>query len=147
MERSGMTKPTAQKWHDARRLQFSYVNGLFLGFSTGATGIVFELLRDDSFSPGIWGKRFVLATCLMLGSSIFFGLQCAYNRLIDFREMSNIALKHAISPNSDLARMQSLNRMRGEMTWKALHAQIATFLLGSFALILTVASAYSSKIF
>ena len=142
-----MMTRTPQTWHDARRLQFSYVNGLFLGFATGAAGIVLELLRDGNFSPGIWGRRLVLVTSLLLCSSILFGLVCAYNRLLDFRETSAIAAERETLPKFVLAQKRRLNRRRGKMTWEALYIQIATFSLGSVALALTVVITYSTKIF
>jgi hypothetical protein len=148
-------KESFTRWQSITIEQLTYAVGLILGFATASLGFALSIIKDSGYSPGRWSKAFMLASGVLLISSICTGSWCVLNRLKDFRKTSCIArdredwCRQGMSLddiNRKLETRRSETKRIGEISWILFYSQIVTFVTGVAALIASFVAAYHTKI-
>jgi hypothetical protein len=132
-----------------------YAVNLILTLATASLGFATALIKDKDFTPGCWGKCFLVLSELSLLASIGLGIWCVINRLLDFRktkcnardrEQVRIAHSERDEIQRRLDKRRDETKKLGRRTWRIFWWEIGTFGLGVSWLVVAVAIAYSAKL-
>jgi hypothetical protein len=144
------------RWQGIAIAQLGYAVNLILTLATASLGFAVALIKDRDFTPGCWGKCFLVISELSLLGSVGLGIWCSVNRLLDFRKTKDNAkdredLRTAHCEREKIQRR--LDKRRGETkklgrrSWYIFWCQIGTFGLGVLLLAIAVAVVYNAKLF
>ena len=82
-------KERERRWHSVSNSQLSYFNNILIAFGAGFIGYVIKDPKPPFSSTLIQNncesKLIIVISVCIMGASVFVGLCCAYNRILDFR--------------------------------------------------------------
>ena len=127
----GEGNPRFVRWQGRTITQLGFVNNTVLVLTTASLG--FAVDRD----VGGASQCFLWLGILLLGTSVFLALRCAWNRLCDFRETAQLAKgEMRLVEEAELRRK---TKERGECTWRLLKGQLLSFGIGALFVVVAVA--------
>jgi hypothetical protein len=153
--RQSHSKGSFIRWQGIALTQLGYAVNLILTLATASLGFAIALIKDKDFTPGCWGKCFLILSQLSLLASVGLGIWCVVNRLLDFRKTKDNARDQeylTAHPEREEVR-KTLEKRReetgklGKRTWRIFWWQTGTFGLGVLLLLVAVALAYNTKLF
>src|ERR1700722_18917379 len=141
-----------QGWIDKRMQQLGYVNNLILTFAVAVLAFVWQQLKDEHATATKAAKGSCDVSLFLLLASTGLGIWCAYNRLLDLRETTQLFAYHRKAGKTDYdiqteAQMGFENRKTGDRTWCLLKFQIWTFAVGLLSVAVYFAFLYRSQLF
>lgn len=156
-------KSSFVRWQQITLTQLGYAVNVILAFATASLGFSLSLIRDKDFSPGCWGKAFMMLGLCLLVLSVALGIWCAVNRLASFRHTRNAARIRQkrdevmererereattrlleIRLGVERARYRTLDKR----TWLLFWFQIATFTSGILSVVASFVAVYRGKLF
>ena len=119
------------RWQGITLQQFSFVNNLLIGLSTGILAFQLNISFNSDIVFDTWSKCLFLSSVVVIFISLALGCLTAWNRLVDFRTTKVVARKRENKEPEGIEELRRKYTVLGKRSWSFLKLQLIFFGFGS----------------
>ena len=124
------------RWQGITLQQFSFVNNLLIGLSTGILALQLNIAFNNETILNTGAKWLFSFSIVLIFISLAFGCWTALNRLLDFRTTTQVTRKKGKNEQEGIENLREEAKSLGRRSWLLLKLQIVFF--GLWALLLLI---------